>query len=280
MPKAYCLIRAEPHYRRDAFVTGLSAAGYGVVEGSPPEKGDQTGNVLVIWNRYMDRHILASKFEARGGITLVAENGYLGPGGVSPHGMEPRTIYALARSSHNGSGKWFVGGGERFAALNAEIKPWRTDGVHVLIAANRSFGMPGIVMPITWADDTAREIRSETDRPIRVRLHPGNGAAKIPLEDDLEGCFAVVIWSSSVGVQALLEGIPVVTHSPFWIMKDACAKSLRAITQHEMPGRKIDVVPPPRAEFWEKRLRAFEKMAWAQFTSDEIASGLPFNLNK
>ena len=49
MPRAFCLIRTEPVYRREAFITGLQAAGY--VTCSDPTRGE-AGDVLVIWNRY------------------------------------------------------------------------------------------------------------------------------------------------------------------------------------------------------------------------------------
>lgn len=255
--KAYCQIREQPHYRREAFVDGLRAAGYEVMLDAPARGAP--GDVLLIWNRYSIWHVMATAFEAGGGTVIVAENGYLGPHGVSPHGMEPRSIYALALRFHNGAGEWFVGDRQRFEALQAPLQPMRKIGGHVLVAANRPFGLPGFSMPANWAWDTAARITRETGWPVRVRLHPGNAGPVRPLALDLDDCHAVVIWSSSVGVTALLNGVPVVCEAPSWILKPAAARCLA----------DVDAIA-------DRRLDAFERLAWAQWEISEIETGEPF----
>jgi hypothetical protein len=270
--KAYCLIRREPHYRHDAFVAGLRAVGYDVELGYsawPIKPGD----VLLIWNRYDATERIADKFEAAGGTVLVAENGYLGPGGVSPHAMQPRSIYAIARHAHNGRGQWHVGGPERWEALGVELKPWRTNGEHILICANRSFGMSGGVMPHDWAVNVAGRLKQITRRPIRIRNHPGNYASKVPLAQDLENAHACVIWSSSCGVHALVAGVPVICEAPWWICKtgawvesvigDASQHAYSPASSYAYHASKL-------------RLATLHRLAWAQWTVEEIASGEPF----
>lgn len=269
--RAFCLIRAEPHYRRDAFMAGLKAAGYDARTGAPSSV--QAGDVVCMWNRYSENHQLANRVEAAGGIVLVAENGYVGPGGVSPHQMDPREIYALAIGGHNGSGTWAVGGPERWDALGVELKPWRTDGEHILICPNRSFGRPDMIMPLNWAHDVAKRLLRITKRPIRIRPHPGNGAPTKPLADDLRGAHACVIWSSSAGLQALIAGVPVIREAPHWIAEHAawsdivavedsqCAASVMATTdEHDDCGRPFTM----------------RRLAWAQWHVSEIATGEPF----
>src|SRR5687767_11497644 len=102
-------------------MTGLAAAGYDVRAGGP--QGIERGDVVVMWNRYAENHELANRVEREGGVVLVAENGYVGPGGVSPHAMEPRSVYALAIGGHNGSGSWTWGGPERWDVLGVALKP-------------------------------------------------------------------------------------------------------------------------------------------------------------
>jgi hypothetical protein len=97
-----------------------------------------------------------------------------------------------------------------------------------------------------------------------VRPHPGNDAPKTPLSADLKGAHCVVIWSSSAGVKALIEGIPVVSHSPFWICKPASFDTLLA----------PDVLVPCLADAY--RLGAMNSLAWAQWSVNEIAEGIPF----
>jgi hypothetical protein len=257
--KAYVAIREQPHYRRDAFITGLKACGYDVRLGTPQTWDRDT--VFCCWNRYNENHQHATRLEKAGGTVIVAENGYVGPGGVSPHDMEPRQIYALAIGGHNGSGTWPVGGPERWEALGVELKPW-SHGEHILVCPNRSFGRPDLIMPLGWERKTVERLKQWTDRPIRIRPHPGNAPAKVPLAKDLENCSAVVVWSSSAGVHALAEGIPVFQCAPHWICEGAASKNL-------------NMIEDPACDS-ERRLSAFQRLAWAQWHVDEIATGVPF----
>lgn len=241
---AYNLIRPQPHYRREAFTAGLKAAGFEVRENTCGTACP--GDVLLIWNRYGHLEQTADRFEAQGGRVLVAENSYLGMN------RGDRRLYALAWHAHNGRGQWFPGGPERFASLGINLQTMRPDqpaaGEFVLVAPNRPFGMAGGVMPADWADRVAQRLRSQGER-VMVRNHPGNTEAAVPLERDLDGASRVEIWSSSVGVSALVSGIPVVCHAPWWICKD-----------WELIGRQA----------------ALERLAWAQWTVEEISDGTAF----
>lgn len=236
--RAWSMIRQQPHYRHEAFLAGLRKAGFDACQGAPERP--RLGEVLVIWNRYDAVERVADRFEAEGGLVLVAENGYLGVD------RENRQRYAIAVHAHNGRGQWYPGGPERFAALGIELKPERAGGDYVLIAPNRSFGMRGGVMPQEWAERMARAWRAQ-GVPVRIRTHPGNLKPVRALEDDLAGAARVVIWSSSVGVQALVEGIPVDCHAPWWICKGK-------------PRQKV-----------------LQDLAWAQWSVAEIESGEPFS---
>lgn len=263
--KAHCLIREAPWYRRDAFVAGLKAAGHSVVSHAPITCDKDT--LLVIWNRYADNHHLATRVEEAGGLVLVAENGYIGAGGgtpkfqVHPAGPAPGHYYALARSWHNGGGTWRVGAEDRWANLAVPLKPWRFDGDYALICPNRSFGVPGRMMPTDWADNMAKRIAKDIDLPVRIRRHPGNNEPKRALAEDLERAVFVVIWSSSCGVHALTEGIPVICEAPYWICKSAAPSWSEALA---MKGQEPD------------RLTAMRRLAWAQWTLEEISGGKPF----
>ena len=256
MPFAYNLTRQEIHYRHDAFSAGLKAAGYEVR--GDYSAGGGPGNVLLIWNRYSTYHDIATRFEATGGTVLVAENGYLGPGGISPHAMNPRTIYALGRGAHNDSGAIPEGGPERWAALGVDLKPWRASGEHIVVCPNRSFGMPDRMMPPNWPIDVCNRLRKLTRREVRLRPHPGNAPAKKPLAEDLAGAHCVVIWSSSAGVHALASGIPVFVESPFWIMKGCNAGA--------------DIEHPLMPD----RIPHFQRLAWGQWALPQIEDGTAF----
>lgn len=262
--KAFCLIRRGPEYRSDAFHAGLQACGYRVVEGwndGAPGRDD----VLVIWNRYGSGEVAAQIFERAGAHVLVAENGYLGEG--SP----VRSSYALALRGHNGSGKWYEGAEDRFAALGLDVAEWRGSGGHILVCGQRGIGTPGMASPHNWHYDTAQRLRELTGREIRVRPHPetrGLGVTPPPLEQDLDGCHAVVIWSSGCGLKALLAGVPVFYAAPAW----SAAISGRRL--HDIFASEGAAIEHPMCDD-RARLRALRSVAWQQWSLAEIASGLP-----
>jgi hypothetical protein len=251
------MIRKEPAYRHEAFLGGLAAAGYEAIDASPmfPVK---PGELLVSWNRYFDRDQLCERFEREGGTCLIAENGYV----RGRH--DDGDYYAIAVHGHNGSGQWRRGGTERWHSLGVELKPWRSEGNHILVAANRPFGMRGTIMPNDWAQDVEKRLRAQTKLEVRVRLHPGNNRPAVPLDEDLEDARAVVIWSSSVGVKALLAGIPVVCEAPFWICKSATSPTLAEALSADL------------ADLGSRRLAALHDLAYAQWSVPEIASGQAF----
>jgi hypothetical protein len=250
--RAYCLIRPETHYRRECFVAGLEAAGYEVQARLPGAA--QPGDVLTIWSRYGGHEQIADRFEADGGTVIVAENAYLAPKDGSKY-------CALAVHAHNGRGKWSVGGSERWNALGHDLKPWRKDGRHILICLSRNFGMRGGIMAADWSGQVTKRLQALTDRPIRLRHHPRNGPEHPVFEEDLRDAWAVVIWYSSLGVRALIHGVPVLCDAPWWIAKGAA-------------GTIEQVESPPMPD----RLPHLKRMAWAQWSLEEIASGEPFRL--
>lgn len=266
--KAYCLIRSQPYYRREAFVSGLRAAGHEVSDW-PPAKVDEN-TLLVMWNRYSTNAALALQVESVGGKVIVAENGYLGKGGsipkwdVHPQGPANGDYYALALGGHNGNGDWSSGGAQRWLALGVSLKPLRSEGKRILVCPNRPFGVNA--MPHDWPVEVIVWLRESTQMEITVRPHPGNACPARPLHADLKDCYAMVIWSSGAGVHALVAGIPVICCAPAWIAKRAAQSS----------WRDLEVTTDP--EQWDRlRAQAFERMAWAQWTAEEIASGKPFD---
>ena len=240
------------------FSAGLRAAGYDVRTGAP--ESVEPGDVVLSWNRYSTNHDICSRVEKAGGIALIAENGYLAEHGQSPHSMSVRTVYALARHDHNGRGWTPEGDGSRWDALGIDLKPWRADGKHILIAPNRSFGRPDTMMPINWAADVAKRLATLTKREIRIRPHPGNNPPRKPLADDLRDCWAAVIWSSSAGVHSLIQGVPVICCAPYWIAKGATGADLAEVENPPMP----------------ERLPALQRLAWGQWGLHELQDGTAF----
>lgn len=253
--RAFVMVKRHVTERHEAFCAGFDALGYQVSIKEP--RDPRPGDVLAIWNRKSGLESVADRMEAAGGTVLVAENGYIGRDEAGRH------LCAMARHAHNGRGQWPVGSPERWAQLGVSLQPWRKNGRHVLICPNRSFGQRGGIMPHGWAEEIARQIGRFTSRPVRIRPHPGNWKdipPKVPLAEDLRDAWAVVIWGSSAGVHALVAGIPVIRCAPWWIAAAAAGNDIAAIDNPPLPDR----------------LPAFQRLAWAQWSLAEIASGTAF----
>lgn len=144
-----------------------------------------------------------------------------------------------------------------------ELKPWRTTGKHILICLQRDGGwsMSGWDV-IDWALKTIIDIRKYSDRPIRIRPHPGDKRAikycdrllklcqgrRLPniemsqegsvLTQDFVDCWAMVNHNSSPGVAAAIEGIPVFLTDPARSQaRDVATTGLNQIEHPNMPDR-------------------------------------------
>jgi len=105
--------------------------------------------------------------------------------------------------------------------------------------------------------------------PYKKRRHPMNKdipqeeLPDCPIEDDLEGAFAVYCHNSNVGNDALLAGIPVICDT-------ACEY---APTYSELAYNEIQ----PNITYPEGIENYLHRLAYAQWTRDEIANGKAFD---
>lgn len=243
--KALVMIRQLPGYRYEAFCNGLKRLGYDMVD--PRRYGkewpDSRDDLLVTWNLHQgfdERY--AREWEQRGGTVIVCENGYLQ--------ATDKTRYAISTHGHNGSG-WFPQGDYlRFPMLGFEFKPlFEHQRDYILVRDQRSIGSALMASPRGWGPRMVAKLKQPGNLPVKLMAHPGD---KGKLEADLAnlaGASIVHVWSSAIGVRALVEGIPVTHHAPHWICD--------GWTKH---GREA----------------ALEHMAWGQWHHEEIASGEPF----
>ncbi len=153
------------------------------------------------------------------------------------NGFQGGNWLSVALNLHNTAGRFPVGGAERWDSLGVELRPWRTEGETVILP-QRGIGPAAVAMPRGW----------HSGKVGRVRLHPGQRETK-PLEEDLKNAGKVITWGSGAAVRALMWGIPVESHMPNWIAAQ----------------NNTD----------EGRLAMFRRLAWAQWTVEEIASGEP-----
>lgn len=242
---ANILLHHSPYYRLHTFSEGLKALGYRIIHDrntSPTNPDD----VLLLWNRNKPHEQIAQRYEQAGATVLISENGYIGK------------TKALAKFHHAGAGDWYVGEEDRWSRLNHEVRPWRKDGDHILVLPQRSIGEMGVAMPRNWEITIMDRLRKMTKRPVRLRKHPGKNPTK-PLEEDLEGAWAAVTWASGAGIKAICYGIPVFHDLAKWIGAPAatCTFSL------DQP-------------YLGDRSAMLHRLAWSQWTWDEIKSGEAF----
>lgn len=230
MKKAYLNLRYTVPERQRVYTAGLQRLGYDVRMGlcRNPEAGD----ILCTWNRIQEADEVARVFTERGCPVLVTENASWG------NDFAGRRWYTIARDYHNESGRFPLGGTDRWDDLGVRLEPWRTSGETVVLPS-RGIGPYVSRMPRGWA------LRQNG----RVRPHPGRGVS-IPLEQDLAHAGKVVTWASGAAIKALMWGIPVESHFDRWI------------------GQQDNTD--------EGRLAMFRNLAHAQFTLEEIESGEPF----
>jgi hypothetical protein len=244
---AVVLLRKEPAYRREAFEAGLKALGYGIEMKyrNAPRSAD---DLLVLWNKKVGTdEMMANEWERKGGTVIIAENAYLQ--------MVDKSAYAISTHGHNGSG-WFPQGDEdRFSKLGFYLKPMRHDPAgYQLVCGQRGIGSKLMASPPMWGEKLFKKMQADK-RHVKFREHPGNFKPKTSLLDDLQKAARCVIWSSSSGVRALVDGVPVTYHAPHWVCGVAYTKSV---------------------DTEEQRIEALRHMAHGQWSVEEIASGEPF----
>lgn len=166
--------------------------------------------------------------------------------------------------------------------LGIQLKDYRTNGDHILLLLQRNGGwsMGGYDVQ-DWAISTIDALRQFTDRPIVIRAHPGDKAARTYLDpnsphckikfskrvrlstnpnlvDDLRNCWAAVNYNSSPVVGAAIEGYPIFVSDP---TKSQCAEIANVdFSQIENP-QLLDRQP------WVERLSMFH------WNFDELRSG-------
>lgn len=159
--------------------------------------------------------------------------------------------------------------------LNLNLKDWRTNGNHILLACQRNGGwsMAGYDV-VKWIESTITELRKYTDRPIVVRGHPGDKQAKkylstishnVSINDkivqDFKNAWATITYNSSPGVASAIEGIPVFVTDPNPKISQA----------YEVANTDLSQIENPKIF---ERQQWVEKLSMCHWKFDELSSGL------
>lgn len=123
--------------------------------------------------------------------------------------------------------------------IGVQLRDWRSNGNHILMCLQRDGGwsMGGFDV-VDWTLITAKQLRQFTDRPIRIRSHPGDKKSgrycqtiisdckrhgindvsladpTVPMTRDLKHCWAMINHNSSPAIGSVIEGIPVFVTDP------------------------------------------------------------------
>jgi hypothetical protein len=164
--------------------------------------------------------------------------------------------------------------------LNIELRPWRTNGNHILICLQRNGGWSmGGLSAIDWLNQTIQTIQAVSKRPIVVRTHPGdkkiNSILKITqrnvvlsknqsLLDDFRNCWCTITYNSSPGVASAIEGIPT-------FVTDKNAKNSQAFAVANTDLNLIENPATPDRQQW------IERLSMSHWNFEELRSGEAWN---
>jgi hypothetical protein len=159
---------------------------------------------------------------------------------------------------------------DRWAALEFSEKPWRHNGEHILIIGQHEIGISTQHLDIIqWWEEIIQEIKSVTNSPIKFRPHPNQ--KKFPkgmyqvthdttIEEDLEKCWCAVARTTNGAVDAIINGIPVITPDEGCMAYDVASHDIKDILYPTTPDRTN----------W------LAQLGYSQWTIREMQEGLPW----
>lgn len=251
--KAFLAVPDVPdQYPVRAIRSGLRALGIDI------SKDPGASDLLVTWTpwRRSWRAKIVDQFVFANQPWLVVENGWLSP-------IREERFYQIALRGWGGAGIWdgqpddlkpLFSRRHRWEAWGLEIEPWTQraaeTGIRVpLIIGQRGHpwdertAVPGWHESLDLGPETAQAIRRSRD-------------CTTPLLEHLRKATECHVWTSNAASWALLHGVPVVQHGPQLLVSELCSR----------PGELLRCPA---------RLEAFQRLATAQWTEEEIATGVP-----
>ena len=261
----YGALNSKPVF--DAFANSLNNNGHDVAY------NDLSADINVIWSVLFNGRMAGNKavWEQQK-PTIVLEVGGINRGTTWKVGLNGINRDAYFGPSGNSS--------DRMRLLGLQVKPWKYDGEHILIAGQHDKSLQWKDMPAmaTWVHDTITFIRAQTDRPIIFRPHP---RCPLPaIEHDFKGVkrqdpkqikdtyddfdmqfdniWATVSWSSNPAIHSIIDGVPAFT-GPSSLAFDVAEQNLRNI---ENP-------------LYGDRTQWLNDYAHTEYTIEEISQGIP-----
>lgn len=266
--RAFVLIKDQAAYPRAAVIAGLQAIGYNTYADGLSSSFSKK-DLLVTWTPWKSSlsQRAGEMHKERGGRWIVLENGYI---------QTQATQYAVGLNGFNGWGDHRNESSppDRWESLGLEIKPWRESGEHVVLFAQMGGHDYSLTMPPYWPDDIVQRLSLLTRRSIIYRPKPLRpkyltkqyknvsmpSFVDTPLSWYFENAWAAVVYSSKTAVEALRCGIPALYDGPMSILRTIVPRGVEFIED------------PPQPERWP----FFCDLAYAQWSAEELSTGLPF----
>jgi hypothetical protein len=235
-------------YPHAAVVQGLKALGHEIAPLS-----EITHDLVVTWTPW---HGTVRDVEARSHrIVVVIENGWFSP-------LQDKRLYQVALWGFNGTGAFVEGPPGRLGTWN--LPPVRVlakaHGPWLVVAQRRGTGDPRS-MPPDWPERVTARLRDH----VQVNIHyRGRGENPYEVMERLHPR-GVVTWSSSFSSWALWSGVPVFYCGPGimgWRVARRWHEDQPAPEPYEVDRMTVET--------------EFQRLAWAQWSETEIATGEPF----
>lgn len=239
-------IEPERREKTKPIMDALAAGGCGKVCLGQPSPW----RPFVVWgHRWLAEVIVPRAMRERTEWWLI-DNGWNMPakGGATGY-------YSLTRC---GTMPALIQGADR-SRLPVEMKPWRRDGRHVLMAMPSPFHgrMMGLNMS-SWRTKALSRVRTMTKRPIVIR----EKRCERPLADDLADAWVLVTHSSKAAVMAVRQGVPVIVHR-------YCAAA--PVGGTDFAQLESPPTPDAREDWWASLMAQ-------QFTLGEMRDGLAMRM--
>lgn len=230
----------------------------------------QPSDVAVVFGVYkkqipisFPRGRVIAKQQIRGLKNLIVETGYIN------RGTGEDKYYAVGWNGLNGRADFKNKGmpPDRAKKLPVEMKPWRTEGNHIVLCGQVPWDASvDHTNHVQWLIETAAVLQMMTKRLILFRPHPLSGlpnitdcmySASARIEDDLDGAHCCVTFNSNSGVDAVMNGIPVWSFDIGSMVYPISNKLWTDLEKPKMPDRTQ----------W------LADLAYAQWRPDELRSG-------
>lgn len=188
----------------------------------------------------------------RAGLPYLMVNRVL----ISTRARHVNDVVAISWDGFNGRGTFCVeeitpGRLELFINPANDVAGWRKDGEYLLLCGQADVGRNGKfgTMPEFY-----RYVEGTTNENVVFRPHPNMGGNRVPLRTHLNSARVSCILNSTVAVDSLLKGVPVISLDE--------GNPAHAVASHAI----AETVFPDRLPF-------FEYLAECQYFYSEIESG-------